>query len=75
MRELTCVAVNAAGSVIATGGADAAVRLWDWRSTSAPLGSFAAHTDTVSKLAFGPTAAGQLASAGRDGALVLWQLT
>jgi cilia- and flagella-associated protein 52 len=32
--DVACVAINRAGTLLATGGGDAMVKLWDFRSTS-----------------------------------------
>lgn len=40
LHEITCVAVNHAGTLIATGGADCAVKLWDFGS-GRPVGMYA----------------------------------
>ncbi len=47
--EVTSVAVSRRGHIIATGGADSYVKLWDFR-TGAALGSFEGHTAAVTKL-------------------------
>jgi WD40 repeat protein len=69
--EVTCAAVNPRGSLIATGGVDAVVKLWDF-SSGALLGSWAGHTGPVSKVSFSPDD-NQLASVGKDGSMVLWR--
>jgi WD40 repeat protein len=40
LHEITCVAINRAGTLIATGGADCAVKLWDFGS-GRPVGMYA----------------------------------
>ncbi|KAF6264277.1 flagellar associated protein [Scenedesmus sp. NREL 46B-D3] len=71
LHEITCVAINRAGTLIATGGADCAVKLWDFGS-GRPVGMYAGHTSTVNKLQFSPDD-NQLASVANDGTHVLWQ--
>lgn len=76
--EVTAVAWHPAGGAIATGGADAAVKLWDWRAAGLnaggkPLGSYAGHTGAVARMAFAPDG-NQLASVGSDGCLIQWRV-
>ncbi|WIA35292.1 hypothetical protein OEZ86_003749 [Tetradesmus obliquus] len=71
LHEITCVAVNHAGTLIATGGADCAVKLWDFGS-GRPVGMYAGHTSTVNKVQFSPDD-NQLASVANDGTQVLWR--
>lgn len=40
LHETTCVAINRAGTLIATGAADCAVKLWDF-SSGKPVGMYA----------------------------------
>jgi WD40 repeat protein len=72
LHEITCCAINARGSVVATGSADCMVKLWDLNSGKA-LGAFAGHTSTVNKLQFSPDD-NQLASVADDGSMVLWRM-
>jgi WD40 repeat protein len=72
LHEITCCAINARGSVVATGGADCTVKLWDL-GTGRALGAFAGHTSTVNKLRFSPDD-NQLASVADDSSLVLWKV-
>jgi WD40 repeat protein len=71
--EVTAVAWHPGGAVIASGGADAAVRTWDLRGGGRAAGSFAGHAGAVAEMAFGPDG-NQLASAGADGCLVQWRV-
>lgn len=73
LHEITCCAINSCGSLVATGGADCMVKLWDLGSGRA-LGAFAGHTSTVNKLRFSPDD-NQLASVADDGSMVLWRVT
>jgi WD40 repeat protein len=58
---------------LASGGADAAVRLWDPRAPAAPLAEGRGHVGGVSGVAFAP-GGGELASTGADGCLIQWRL-
>lgn len=71
-HEATCVAVTGSGQLVASGGADCAVRLWD-AGSGAPRGVLSGHTGAVRRLAFSPDDS-QLASAGADSSLILWRL-
>eukprot|EP00879_Flechtneria_rotunda_P018994 GHRR01019941.1.p1 GENE.GHRR01019941.1~~GHRR01019941.1.p1 ORF type:complete len:160 (+),score=53.29 GHRR01019941.1:62-481(+) len=72
LHEITCCAVNRRGNLIATGGADCAVKLWDLK-TGRLAGTYAGHTSTVNKLHFSPDD-NQLASVANDGTMVLWSM-
>ncbi|WP_439381847.1 NB-ARC domain-containing protein [Amycolatopsis lexingtonensis] len=67
---LNAIAFAADGRVLATGGKDGFVTLWDTR-TWQPTGRIAAHGSKVRQLAFTADAA-LLASIGDDGTLRLW---
>ncbi|KAI8474579.1 MAG: flagellar associated protein [Monoraphidium minutum] len=71
--ESTAVAWHPGGGALASGGGDAAVRLWDWRAARAALGSYAGHTAGVARVAFS-AGGGQLASGGADGCLIQWRV-
>ncbi|HUR55429.1 MAG TPA: M56 family metallopeptidase, partial [Gemmataceae bacterium] len=68
-HRTTAVAVSADGAILATGGHDGGVRLWD-AATGAELLSIPAHTGGVTALAFG--AGGRLVSAGADERVRVW---
>lgn len=72
LHEITCCAINAQGSLVATGGADCTVKVWELQSGKS-LGSFAGHTSTVNKLQFSPDD-NQLASVADDGSMVIWRV-
>eukprot|EP00775_Hariotina_reticulata_P008043 gene8043-8238_t len=69
-HEATCCAVNGKGNLIATGGADCTVKLWDV-ATGRSVGVFAGHTATVNRCCFSPDDS-QLASCSNDGTIVFW---
>ncbi|WP_031159923.1 TIR domain-containing protein [Streptosporangium roseum] len=70
--RLWAVAFSPDGSLLATGGDDPAVRLWDAR-TGRHLHALTGHTRRIWSLAFAP-AGDLLASAGDDGVAILWNL-
>jgi WD40 repeat protein len=65
------IAFGQSSDLLATGGADRAVRLWKNGMLDAELG---AHEDYVTDIAFNATAT-TLASAGADGAVRIWDVT
>lgn len=69
LHEITCCAINPQGSLVATGGADCMVKLWDLRSGKA-MGVCAGHSASVNKLRFSP-AGNELASVSEDGSMVI----
>ncbi|PNW70647.1 hypothetical protein CHLRE_17g728650v5 [Chlamydomonas reinhardtii] len=72
-KEVGCVASDHRGAAFATGGADQAVRVWDWRN-GGEVGGAACHSAPVAAMAFSPDDAG-LVSVALDGSTCFWQLT
>ena len=70
--RLWSVAVNPAGTVLATAGDDLAVRLWDLR-TGLHLETLLGHTRRVWSVDFSPTE-NTLVSSGDDGTALIWDL-
>lgn len=70
-KGVTDIDFNMDGSLIATGGLDRTVRLWDTRSGEQARVLMGGHRDWVRAVAFSPDGK-QLASAGDDGAVRLW---
>jgi WD40 repeat protein/tRNA A-37 threonylcarbamoyl transferase component Bud32 len=71
-EEAWALAFSPDGAVLASGGDDHQIKLWDV-ATGAELAAVAAHSQTVSGLAFAP-AGGHLASVSLDGSWKIWRL-
>jgi WD40 repeat protein len=68
---VNCVRFSPDGKLLASGGNDNAVQLWD-TTTRRRLRSFAGHSAPVNELVFGPT--NTLASGSADGSVILWSV-
>jgi WD40 repeat protein len=71
--QVTSLAFNADGTLLASGGADHKVELWDMATRQGLGAPFAGHTGTVRSLSFSQDGR-LLASGGEDGNLLLWDL-
>ncbi|KAJ7974318.1 Ribosome biogenesis protein WDR12-like [Quillaja saponaria] len=76
-KVLNCLDVGGEGSsLIAAGGSDPVLRIWDPRKpgTSAPVFQFASHTSWISACKWHEKSWFHLLSASYDGKLMLWDL-
>jgi WD40 repeat protein len=67
------VAYSSDSHMIASGGADDVVRLWD-ADTGKLLGELIGHSDYVQAVVFSPVDQNVLVSGGRDGKLFMWSI-
>jgi len=70
--RVNAVAINPAGTILASGGEDTTIRLWN-AADGTLLRTLKGHTGSINSLSFSP--GGKiLASAGADGNIKLWSL-
>ncbi|MBM3216766.1 hypothetical protein FJZ36_17870, partial [Candidatus Poribacteria bacterium] len=69
--SIACIAVSPDGSLIATGGRDNAVRIWDTASGE-PMATLTSHKKPVTGVAFAPDGS-FLVSVSEDGTARLWR--
>lgn len=70
--EALCIAVAHAAPIMATGGSDHLVKLWDWE-TGRLLTDGIGHSAPVRSLLFSPDDR-QLVSVGEDGNIFVWNV-
>src|SRR5262249_29048604 len=68
------MAFHPGGRLLAAGGGDGTVKIWDWR-TGRVIQRLPGHRGFVSSVAFRPPDGRYLASAGADQAVMLWDAT
>ena len=69
---VVCVAFNPDGKLLASGGMDKMVRLWDV-ATGKNTATFKGHTGTIASVSFSPDGT-ILASTGKDRTIRLWDV-
>lgn len=76
-KAIYCVAAAASSSLLAFGGAERALRVWDPRARGGEalaMRACTSHTGWVSALAWHPTSQHHIVSASHDGTAKLWDL-
>ncbi|OIV90218.1 hypothetical protein TanjilG_01414 [Lupinus angustifolius] len=76
-KALNCLDIGGeASALIAAGGSDPVIRIWDPRKpgSSAPVFQFASHTSWISACKWHATSSFHLLSASYDGKVMLWDL-
>jgi serine/threonine protein kinase/WD40 repeat protein len=71
LSPVTCVAQHEGARLVASGGDEGVVLLWD-REDGRPRGALLGHTAPITALAFSPDG-GRLVSAAADGTLIVWR--
>ncbi|KAI0097930.1 WD40-repeat-containing domain protein [Nemania sp. FL0031] len=71
--QISSISFSADGKLLAWGGGDDKIRVWDHQQPPSPLTLFG-HTGTVNSVAFSPKRPGCLASSSSDGTTKIWAL-
>ena len=61
--------------VLATGGEEGIVKVWDLRNLNAPTSELQRHTGSILSIAWNPLNADQLATSSADTDVLLWSLS
>lgn len=73
--EINCLSFNPNNEfLVATGGADKVVALWDMRNMNKPLHRFEGHTDEILQLSWAPFTESIFASSSADRRVHIWDL-
>lgn len=72
-KAIYSVAVDPGGRLVAAGGSEDMVMLWDINGSGLPLKTLPGHTSRITSVAFSPDGQ-KLASASDDGTVRLWDL-
>jgi WD40 repeat protein/transcriptional regulator with XRE-family HTH domain len=70
--DVTAIAISADGRLLASGGLDGSVMIWEL-STGSPLQPLAGHTEAIEELSYSPDG-NWLVTAGDDPALKIWDV-
>ncbi len=74
-EEVFAVAVNKDGDLVASGGKDRIIRLWNPGRPNARPAELKGHRASVQQIVFSPTGPNFLVSAGDDGRIMVWNIT
>lgn len=70
--DVTCIDASSGGNLLATGGGDGIVNLWDIRN-GARIQQGVGHSATIHQMSFSPDER-QLVSVGGDGCVLIWNI-